>query len=183
MENKGKKKSFFKLLAAVISVILVVFVVWAVVPHRVIPAGAEDITIYTHNRSAGDPQDPDSWHNNGQMTLGTRNYILSDEGIDKLLELLKGCTMKMVLWGSDDPDTGTLKAVINMLVNNNGKTGTISILSSNMNEVIFSGSTMSFPGSVFAGTVGLGRINNVDTGEFYDSVKAICTEYGTLVSD
>ena len=102
MEGKKKKIRFVPVLAAVVAVIVIVFLVWISVEHRLIPAGAEDVTIFAID-SAKETDDPyESRHRPGRILLDGKYYTLTEEGQQKLLDQLKGFTMKLSLGGEDE---------------------------------------------------------------------------------
>ena len=184
MEEKKKKIRFVPVLAAVVAVIVIVFLVWISVEHRLIPAGAEDVTIFAID-NAKETDDPyESRHRPGRTLLDGKYYALAEEGQQKLLDQLDGFTMKLSLGGEDETVSFQGKELmIGVRFTLNGKDCARYVFLNDPVEVIFPSGSMGFPGDLFIGLVNTGRLKNVSAGDLYDFVKALCGEYGTFVKD
>ena len=174
-------KTFFIICTLAIAAILVFYFVWMIVPHRLIPAGAEDLKPGEVRYSVS-PDGTDM--TSGNVILGQKGYYLNDAGQEKLVEFLKTCEMRIypgnrMTFYEEVPREKQF--MINMFFTVNGKTTNKSIQTFNGIQVLFIERYMGFPGNLFlADSDYLAFISNYSVDEFYSELKALCEQYGTL---
>ena len=173
--NEKKKNRFLKILAAIIAVIIICFLVWVNVEHRLIPAGAGSFEFYTVGYDDGTGPGL-----TGEIIFGNKAYCLSEEGKDKLVELLRTCRMKIHLGSTWDYTDGNDNLMFGVQYKANGRTSYRSIrLFGGSLEVTFSSRSMGFPGSIFlSDTNYMARISNYTGDEFISLVRQLCEQYG-----
>ena len=174
--KEKKKKRFLPILAAVVALIVIYYLVWINVPHRLIPEGAGSFVL--HSVGYSDGIEPEL---TGNVILGKSGYYLSEEGQDELFELLRTCRMRIHLGTSWDYIEGNENLSFGGQYKVNGRTGGISVNTMGGSlHVSFSSRSLGFPGSIFlSDTNYMARISNYSCEEFIALVRDICGRYGT----